>query len=66
MNDDIHVTPEWQEHETSPSCWCQPIYEDQPLGGRVWLHRAAHDDPHRYTEANDPALRRPSEEPNER
>lgn len=57
--DEVHVTPDWQDHDLFASCWCQPIYEeDAATGGRVWVHRAALDDPHRYGEHNDPALRK--------
>ena len=58
---DQHVMPGWQEHTPSPTCWCQPAPQDEVIGldgsrQRTWLHRAAHDDPHRYPEDADPAL----------
>jgi hypothetical protein len=49
---DIHVYPVNQEHDSSPQCWCQPAisYRELTTGGRVWLHRRAHDLPHREKE----------------
>jgi hypothetical protein len=62
MTGDRHVMPDWQEHDASAGCWCQPkpsepITGMDGVGRRVWLHRAAHDDPHKYDEAADPAVR---------
>lgn len=39
MRDDrLHVVPQWEEHENSPDCWCEPtIAED----GNLVVHHAA-------------------------
>jgi hypothetical protein len=55
------VVPDWQDHASGPTCWCMPTYEKDLVSGHIlWTHRAASDDPHRYTPDNDPALRAPA------
>lgn len=38
-----HVVPrgDIREHETTPSCWCEPVEDDEEAG--LWLHNSADD-----------------------
>jgi len=44
-----HVTPEPDDppHKLDGFCWCQPVYEDVGLEGRIYIHRRSLDSPHR-------------------
>lgn len=42
---DAHVIPIGGDHEASSTCWCQPVYEDTPEGGRIFVHRRFLDGP---------------------
>jgi hypothetical protein len=37
MSDRVHVTPEWEKHDDSPDCWCEPSVTE---GGRLVTHHA--------------------------
>lgn len=56
---EVHVIPDWQEHPTVPTCWCGPFIKEIPPDGRIWVHRAANDDPRSYAPEYDPARRNP-------
>jgi hypothetical protein len=42
-HDDIHVVPNWEDHESSSCCWCCPTisYQDPVTHKRVYSHNAA-------------------------
>lgn len=50
---DVHVTPSFQNHSMSRTCWCTPVvnYENPATGAKVIVHRKTNDGPHYESEA---------------
>ncbi len=48
MTNEGHVTPcpDEPEHRLDGYCWCQPVVEDVPPDGRIYIHRRTLDSPH--------------------
>jgi hypothetical protein len=42
---ETHVEPDDWQHKASPWCWCQPVVEEVPPDGRIYIHRRFIDGP---------------------
>ena len=51
MTERVHVTPNWEQHEESPDCWCEPSLQVFGCAALVVHHamRCSDGRPHSYT-----------------
>jgi hypothetical protein len=48
MGERVHVVPQWEQHEESPDCWCEPLVSEEGMLVVHYALRCLHGQAHAY------------------